>query len=136
MKYDHLFADSRFVVDQDVLDALGLYVVLGLDPGSFGRALLIGDYRQALSKAHELLRRSYEGQDPVANMLAFTATSVPAECRGSAEAVKTWIERGGMGTTRADTGFDIAAFEAATGTPLSGAWFWAAVPARMRGRAA
>jgi hypothetical protein len=44
-------------LDENVIEALDAHFEHGLDPGSFGRALLDQDYKAALLTAHELLSR-------------------------------------------------------------------------------
>ena len=60
------------IMDISVLQAVVSYIQHGLDPGSFGRALIANDYPAMLNRKHSLLQA-----DHLDNMLRFTQ-SAPA----------------------------------------------------------
>jgi hypothetical protein len=97
-------------LDVDVITALGHYVREGMDPGSFGRAILAQDEELAYLNAHSLLKRGSREElfqytpeeDVVANMLRFVRLHIPLEAQGSHEVVNAWMENGGLMSERID----------------------------------
>jgi hypothetical protein len=89
-------------IDRGVTDALATYFAFGIDPGSFGMALLRGDREAAYASAHEALKPaddhevlgSHGSEDVVATMLEVTESSLPQFARG--EDVERWIGHKGL----------------------------------------
>lgn len=86
------------IVDMGVIDALRLYVLHGLNPGSFGEALLIGDKERTFVLCHPHLLTVDEGmnQTIVDNMILFVDKIVPDFAKGSREVVKEWERHHGL----------------------------------------
>lgn len=72
--------------------ALCHFIGKGLDPGSFGRALLKRDATLARRKSHAALRRA----GGVESMLAFVEKFIPAGMFATDEDIDLWIEQGGI----------------------------------------
>jgi hypothetical protein len=88
---------NYFVFDLSVLDAIRQYVRLGLDPGGFGKALLVQDEELARHKAHQnLLKDQGKPRDVVADMLAFVAQEIPLLARGSSNDLERWMAHNGL----------------------------------------
>ncbi len=89
------------VIDLGVMEALARYLAYGLDPGSFGKALLRGDTEEAYRCAHPLLHREEDQElggrelvDIIPTMLLFTESAIPAFARG--EDIDRWMEHRGL----------------------------------------
>jgi len=79
-------------VDFSTLQGLGVYVLYGLHPGSFGVNLLVGDLEAARASAHELIRDT----EIPGNLIDLIQTTLPACCYGSVEAVEAWMAHNGL----------------------------------------
>lgn len=66
------------------------FVVLGIKPGSFLLALFAGERELAERRADETNRPL------VKQYFDFIESECPADCHGSSEKVRAWIERGGL----------------------------------------
>jgi hypothetical protein len=73
-----------------LLDSLSNYVILGLDPGSFGTCLLLGDKKKAIQAAHPLIKKLVEP------LLIFTNNNIPLICRGNIQNINDWISHNGL----------------------------------------
>jgi hypothetical protein len=81
-------------LDNGVITAIDWYVVAGLHPGSFGMAIIRGDYQDACRSAHSnLLDHVRNGEDVVANMLQWADDTLPKSMREDPEA---WIAHKGI----------------------------------------
>lgn len=76
-------------LDLGTVQSIALFVVKGLEPGSFGRALLRGDSKDAYRCAHALLTQGRHG-DIVANMLAWAEHHVPTGYFDTDEKIAAW----------------------------------------------
>lgn len=87
--------------------ALLHYAAQGLHPGSFGRALLIGDPVLAECTAHRALRPVRRGgtaeTDIVANMVALVQQRFPPMMHGSVAVFDTWIGHRGFAQAPPET---------------------------------
>lgn len=86
-------------VDIDMWRSLVHYVWYGLDPGSYGVALLLEDYDLALTRSHETIRiwlREWNS-DVTANMI-LAVQAFPEICRGDAQRIQQWMAHGGLET--------------------------------------
>lgn len=94
--------------DDNVISALAAYMMMGLDPGSFGRAILLGDRDLAHARAHPHLK-DMDGGSPSAgpfpapagptgvdNLLWFAQNLVPPIARGDVATLRRWMEHDGM----------------------------------------
>jgi hypothetical protein len=82
------FVDRELAVDQNVVEAMALYFLLGLSPGSFGRALIINNRNMAYRHAHHMLYRV--GDDLVPNHFTLVQEYLPDECWGSVAKYEDW----------------------------------------------
>jgi hypothetical protein len=83
-------------LDMGMIDALAIYISHGLEPGSFGMALLVQDRELAYLTAHELLKPTKQRPDDiVANMLWFTKTNTPPVARGTERKIQKWMAHKG-----------------------------------------
>lgn len=83
---------KNLMVCVSTVNALCHFVGLGLEPGSFARALLKRDRNEAMRKAHPLLRRD----GGVDSMLTFVDTYVPAALFTTDEQIDAWCAQGGF----------------------------------------
>lgn len=81
--------------------AIVRFVEMGLDPGSFGRALLLRDRSQCMARAHAILRRNNgEGVD---GMMAFVREIIPAGMFRDCDDIARWMDHSGLrGATESD----------------------------------
>ena len=70
--------------------AVQRYVMHGMQPGSFLTAVLTNDLSEAFSRADDDNAAAMQG------WVRFLYNYVPSNCKGSAELVNAWIERGGL----------------------------------------
>lgn len=82
-------------LDWGMVQALASYVKAGLEPGSLGKALILGDHALAYHCSHRLLQGEGEN-DIVKNLLEFAEANLPEESRGSLEAYSRWIDHQGL----------------------------------------
>jgi len=61
-------------VDENITQAIDLWISHGIDPGSCTRLLLLGEYDEALKHAHPLIKPHWD--DHIAYI-----KSLPKECR-------------------------------------------------------
>lgn len=90
--YIEFKADRDF--DMNMIEAFGAYFLLGLNPGSFGEACLLGDLNKAYRSAHHLLYKY--GNDIVPNHIEFCQALLPEECQGSKKKIDEWMNHGGL----------------------------------------
>ena len=92
--------DGPWLLEEGMTSALIHYVTMGLDPGSFGRAVLQGDYDLAAARAHPLLLGDADGnpleQNIGRNYIDLIQHCFPTECHGDEDKVIAWIEMGGI----------------------------------------
>ncbi len=87
-------------VDEGMVQALAGYLAFGLDPGSFGMALLRGDRSEAYATAHPLLVPEPDdptglvAEDVVATMFEVVEAAVPTFARG--DYVDEWMKHAGL----------------------------------------
>lgn len=82
-------------IDSGVTLALAHYLAFGLDPGSFGMALLKGDRDTAYATAHETLKPGSHGvEDVVATMFEVVESAIPTFARG--EDITRWMKHKGL----------------------------------------
>lgn len=88
--------EARLSLDRGVTESLTGYALLGLPPGSFGLACLLGDYDLAVNRAHFKLRETVGTDDDIiANMIAI-ALSLPRSITGDIEVINNWCNQGGL----------------------------------------
>lgn len=101
----HIFDDDyhhKLNCDENVVEALAQYITMGLDPGSFTRALLLGDREAAYRSAHHHLYKY--GDDLIPDHFKFVRRYVPKECRGKHK-VQPWMDHDGL--EHADSGVKV-----------------------------
>lgn len=101
--------------DDNVISALAAYMLRGLDPGGFGRALLLGDLDLAFGRAHPLLKDldsgaptagpfpAPAGPTGVDNLFWFAQNLVPPIARGDQASIDRWMAHDGMNGASAAT---------------------------------
>lgn len=67
-----------------------LYIERGILPGSFLQAVLANDLMGAFGRADDINRSRIQ------DYVTFLYNEVPAMCWGSREAIRRWVERGGL----------------------------------------
>jgi hypothetical protein len=80
--------------DENVIAAIALYIAMGLDPGSFGRALLMNDKEAAYRSAHHMLYK-HDG-DWIPDHFKFVRRYVPLICRNTQKKVEAWMAHDGL----------------------------------------
>lgn len=76
--------------------AILMFVWYGLEPGSFGKALLLGDYVEAWGRAHSSLRsRASDGYYPISSMMLWT-DFLPSMIARDEGAYEEWIMHHGL----------------------------------------
>lgn len=78
------------VIPRHMHSSIRLYVMRGVPMGSFLRAIFANDFMEAAGRADD------ENQRALFGYAQFLYYSVPSSCKGSYEAVNSWIERGGL----------------------------------------
>lgn len=88
-------------IDIGVTESLARWLAFGIDPGSFGMALLKGDRAAAYEAAHPVLHEvenQREGNQPaediVATMFQVTESAIPSFARG--EYIERWQQHKGL----------------------------------------
>ena len=66
------------------------YVEQGIRPGDFLNAVLCNDLKAAFSRADDI------NTTAMRDWVMWMYNDVPSPCQGSPEAVKAWVERGGL----------------------------------------
>jgi hypothetical protein len=91
--------------DTDVLDSIRLFVLLGINPGSFGTALLQNDRERGYQCAHPLLKPEHNrnGEDVVANMFYVTKDLLPPFLFGNKTELLKWESHQGLLDAPVDT---------------------------------
>lgn len=90
------------VLEHNIVTALAGFMTLGLHPGSFGHALLVGDRDLAFQRAHFIIKREIGeyaepyGPTVVDSLFSFTQNFLPDLVIGSDLAIETWIAHSGM----------------------------------------
>lgn len=90
---------TTITVDHGSIQAIKHYVIYGLDPGSFGRAVILGDYDLARKKAHALLLRLSNlnpENDIIRNMIDWVEVTLPDFMRSSEENFEEWKSHSGL----------------------------------------
>lgn len=84
-------------VDSGMWDGIQHYVFLGLHPGSFGEALLLGDYDLAVRRGHAIHRvwRDEYQMDVAANLIQLVQW-LPDVCHGTPEKIQRWQQLNGL----------------------------------------
>jgi hypothetical protein len=88
------YYDRELNVDKNVTEALAVYFLLGLQPGSFCRALLLDDKNMAYRHAHHQLYRV--DKDIVPDHIRLVHEFMPEECWGSVAKYEDWIAHQGL----------------------------------------
>jgi hypothetical protein len=87
---------QQLELDLGMWDSIQHYVFLGLHPGSYGEALLLGDYELAIQRAsplHEIWRR--QGVDVAENFIRIIQW-LPDVCHTDPQRIRDWQHRGGL----------------------------------------
>ena len=71
-------------------DGMRDYVMRGLQPGSFGTALLSNDLAGAVGSA------DFYNRDLIPQWVEWMVSRLPAGCWGTPAKVRAWCERGGL----------------------------------------
>lgn len=86
-----LIADAKErLVPQHNIEGIVNYIVEGIEPGGFLRAVFENNLMESLGRA------DVENRFALFNICAFIYNDTPADCHGSPEKVKAWLERGGL----------------------------------------
>ena len=75
---------------RDTMMGLLAYFSMGIDPGSFGHAILLKDFDLAKKHAHPLLT-----DEDIERFIAVAENDMPTICIGDEESIKQWIKWGG-----------------------------------------
>jgi hypothetical protein len=89
----------RKLFDSDVIESIALFIIAGLNPGSFGTACMALDKDRAYQCAHRALlldAPNSDGQDIVSHMLEYCEEHMPSNLRGDYDALTAWAEQGGL----------------------------------------
>ena len=90
MKDDYYTVANWDAIPEHMHGAVFRYVMSGIDPGSFLRAVLENDFVRAVGSADHINSKFLK------EWAAFLYNDVPHNCWGSADAVDSWIARGGF----------------------------------------
>ena len=82
--------DSLLLVPGYMLPGLARYVMYGIKPGSFLKALMENDFLKIVTKADN------ENKSCLLNWALVVYSYLPMGCCGSPAKVKNWIEKGGL----------------------------------------
>jgi hypothetical protein len=88
------YYDRELIIDKNVSEALAVYFLLGLEPGSFGRALILNDKNMAYRHAHRLLYT--DDRDIVPDHLRLVTDFMPEECWGTVRKYEDWVAHQGL----------------------------------------
>jgi hypothetical protein len=87
---------DRRIYQLDLIDSFALWIVLGLQPGSFSTACMFQDVETAYRAAHPMLKRPHSIQDIVANMLHFVETNFPRTLLDDKDLMRGWHTHQGL----------------------------------------
>ncbi|MNK46314.1 hypothetical protein D3C87_650980 [compost metagenome] len=83
--------------DSGVSQALRDYFLLGLHPGSFGVACLLGDYDLAYQRAHVHLKKPHgENEEDIIRNMVSLASYLPNSVVRDYESINAWCNQGGF----------------------------------------
>lgn len=80
---------GQHLIPSHMTDAIKLYVLHGIPPGSFLTAVLSNDLFEAVGRADDA------NQQALVGWVLFLYNYVPSGCKGSPEHYREWIARGG-----------------------------------------
>ena len=86
----HEWAELLDLIPQHMVDGMVRYLVKGVPPGSFLRALLSNDFMGAMSRADDI------NQQALPRYARFLMNGAPIGAFGSEENVSDWISSGGL----------------------------------------
>ena len=81
-------------IPEHMHDAITRYVMDGIHPGSFLKAILTNDLKEAYIRADDINRKRIE------DWAFFVIWEVPESCQGSELHFNTWMQRGGLNGIR------------------------------------
>lgn len=77
-------------IPEHIRDGFRLYLVHGIEPGSFCRACLENDMKEAAGKADHINRSR------IPDIAMFMVWGMPSDSQGSPEKVSAWIKHRGL----------------------------------------
>jgi hypothetical protein len=83
-------ANLRRLPNTNLQGGIWRYVMLGIEPGGFLRAVLENDLLESFGRADEDNRACLFG------ICSWMYNNAPMECRGSPAKVKAWLDKGGF----------------------------------------